>query len=57
MSLHELTPKTFFQALLQPQNSPIGPKKNLKMIPKYKKMGKSENQKSYKMKVIISLYK
>ena len=42
MSLHELTPKNIFQALLQLQNSPIGPKK-LKMIPKYKKMEKSEN--------------
>jgi len=42
MSLHELTPKNIFQALLQLQNSPIGPKK-LEMIPKYKKMEKSEN--------------
>ena len=44
-----------FEPYLNPKNSPIGAKKRLKMTPKLHKTKKSENQKSFKVKV-LSLY-
>ena len=44
--------KNIFETLPPPQNAHIGPKK-AQNYPKYHNIKKSENKKSYKMKVII----